>query len=68
MQSVKTKADMLNIKYSEFFSHLKMKHTDSLIILNSVCRQVVKAIVIPICIMNNVLENRLSLVTKNLED
>lgn len=69
MHSVKTKAEMLNTKYSEFFSDLQMSHTDSLTILNSkYVQRVVKTTVIPIYIINNVFENRLSLVTKNLEE
>lgn len=36
MHSVEIKADMLNINYSEFLSHLKMKYTESVIILKNV--------------------------------
>lgn len=35
MHSVKTKAEVLNIKYREVFSHLQMRYTDGLIILNN---------------------------------
>lgn len=35
IHSVKTESEMLNNKNSEFFSHLQISHTDSLITLSS---------------------------------